>query len=126
MKLFDHPAYRAFSWVLLFAYMGLIFYMSSQSTLPIPMRFPYEDKVLHFLAYNLLAFLAAHAVSQGTHKRRFWVAFAVASLYGISDEVHQYFVPGRDCSAVDWLADSFGAWMGAYLYLKSEAVWRKS
>jgi VanZ family protein len=33
------------------------------------------------------------------------------SLYGASDELHQYFVPNRSCDFYDWLADSIGAVM---------------
>lgn len=108
-------AYAAWAAVLL--YMGLIFYLSHQPTTPIPMRFPYQDKVMHFGAYFILAALLAHAFYPGTSKRRFALALVVASLYGVSDEIHQMFVPGRDASIGDWLADSLGAWVGAYLYL---------
>lgn len=33
----------------------------------------------------------------------------IAVFYGISDEIHQYFVPGRHCSLHDVFADTFGA-----------------
>jgi VanZ family protein len=99
--------------------MGVIFYLSHQPTLPIPLRFPYQDKVMHFGAYFILASLLAHAIYPGSHKRRFALALLIASLYGVSDEIHQIFVPGRDASIFDWLADSIGAWVGAFLYLKS-------
>ncbi|MFI5144557.1 MAG: VanZ family protein, partial [Ignavibacteria bacterium] len=31
------------------------------------------------------------------------------SLYGASDEFHQYFIPGRDCEFFDWVGDTVGA-----------------
>jgi VanZ family protein len=40
---------------------------------------------------------------------RAWLAVLLASLYGVSDEAHQAFVPGRSADAVDWLADTVGA-----------------
>ena len=126
MSVYDRGWFRGLSWLAAFGYMGLIFYVSAQSTIPLPQRFPHQDKVLHFFCYFVLAFLLAHAASQGTQRQRFWTAFAIASAYGITDEIHQHFVPGRDMSALDWLADSAGAWVGAYLFLKSEPVWRKS
>ena len=44
-----------------------------------------------------------------------------ASLYGVSDEFHQLFVPGRMCDPMDWLVDTAGAALGsglAYLQLR--------
>ena len=52
--------------------------------------------------------------------RRIWIAWAVingigASLYGISDEIHQIFVPGRTADPIDWLVDTCGAALGAFI-----------
>ena len=41
--------------------------------------------------------------------------FVVASLYGMTDEFHQYFVPDRACDPLDWLIDTCGATLGAFL-----------
>ncbi len=106
--------------------MGLIFYVSHQTFAPSPQLFPHIDKLLHFTCYFGLAFLLAQANAHGPMRKRFWIAFAIASLYGITDEIHQSFVPGREADFWDWLADSSGAWVGAYLFLKSEPVWRRS
>lgn len=43
------------------------------------------------------------------------LAVACASLYGVTDELHQYFVPGRACDPADWLVDTCGAALGAML-----------
>ncbi|MFR0868308.1 MAG: VanZ family protein [Adlercreutzia sp.] len=37
---------------------------------------------------------------------RAFIAIACASLYGVSDEVHQLFVPERMCDPVDWMVDT--------------------
>ncbi|HEB54007.1 MAG TPA: hypothetical protein ENI87_12200 [bacterium] len=42
-------------------------------------------------------------------------AWLVAGLYGIVDEVHQSFVPGRDCSVADALSDAAGAALAVLL-----------
>ena len=42
-------------------------------------------------------------------------AFALAFLYAVTDEVHQYFVPGRGPSAKDVLIDSIGVMIGIAL-----------
>ena len=40
------------------------------------------------------------------------VSLPLASLYAITDEVHQRFVPGRSCQATDWAIDTAGAALG--------------
>jgi len=39
-----------------------------------------------------------------------------ASFYGISDEIHQYYVPSRNADILDVIADILGALCGVYLY----------
>jgi hypothetical protein len=39
-----------------------------------------------------------------------WVV-GLAALYGASDEIHQAFVPARNCSVLDFLSDTTGAWL---------------
>lgn len=40
-------------------------------------------------------------------------AIVAASAYGVTDEFHQLFVPGRLCDPSDWLTDTLGASLGA-------------
>jgi len=40
------------------------------------------------------------------------LAIVTASVFGITDEVHQFFVPFRESSWQDWLADTIGATIG--------------
>ena len=40
----------------------------------------------------------------------------LSCLYGISDEIHQYFVPYRSADLMDVLADMIGGIMGVYIY----------
>jgi VanZ family protein len=49
-------------------------------------------------------------------------AIVTASLYGMTDEAHQLFVPFRESSWLDWLADAVGAVIGAmsWRFLRSE------
>jgi VanZ family protein len=42
-------------------------------------------------------------------------AVAIAAVYGVTDELHQAFVPGRDASPVDWGLDVVGAVLGVAL-----------
>lgn len=47
------------------------------------------------------------------------LAVAIASLYGITDEIHQIFVPGRFCDPLDWMTDTAGALLGAATMAKA-------
>jgi len=38
-----------------------------------------------------------------------------ASLYALSDELHQYFVPGRSCDIIDLLVDILGIFVGVFI-----------
>jgi len=40
----------------------------------------------------------------------------LSSLYGIGDEIHQYFVPYRSADLMDVLADILGSFIGVYIY----------
>lgn len=102
----------------IFAYCLLIYWLSSQSDPPgADIDFEGSDKVAHFLVYGVMAAL----VSLGLHdnppgKHPAWLLLAgpviFALLYGVSDEIHQRFTPGRSFSYLDMLADGFGAVAG--------------
>lgn len=65
------------------------------------------DKVGHAGAYAVLGALLTLATG------RVWVAVLLATLFGVSDEIHQYFVPGRAADVLDVVADGVGALLGA-------------
>jgi VanZ family protein len=76
------------------------------------------DYILHAVEYSVLGLLlcwwrvaagepVARAVTQ---------AIIMGSLYGITDEFHQFFVPGRCMSVSDWLADTAGSAAGAWIF----------
>ena len=88
--------------------MGLIWYMSSQPVSRLDFGFRVGDKVLHFLAYGVLALFIWWAVAG--RRRPGFTAFWVSSLYGGVDELHQLWgAAGRFCDVWDWLADVSGA-----------------
>ena len=89
-------------------YMAAIFALSSLPGNEVGIPPPW-DKLAHLVEYALLGFL----LGRGTQKPP--LAFALAALYGASDEVHQAFVPGREACLSDWLADALGAALGALL-----------
>jgi len=44
------------------------------------------------------------------------LSILLSSLYGISDEIHQHFVPSRNADVMDVMADILGSILGVYLY----------
>jgi VanZ family protein len=86
--------------------------LSSVPDVPGPSWVPYGDKIAHVALYAVLgATLAWGRWSSG--RRLSHVLLVLAGLlYGVSDEWHQRFVPGRDPSAGDLLADFVGTLAG--------------
>lgn len=71
-------------------------------------------KNAHFFAYLVLGILVANGLrSSGVSGyRAIGLAILICSLYAISDEVHQLFVPGRGGQVKDIVIDSAGAIVG--------------
>lgn len=111
------PGRRAWVWPLGLA--AAIFLASSQSRIAAP-NISNVDKIGHFLVYAWLALLLVRCPRNGARQSiGFWGAVVLASLYGISDEIHQGFTPGRSIELADWVADTLGATAGAGIYVKS-------
>lgn len=107
-------------WLPVILCMSFIFYVSSISGKNIPGLFPYQDTVFHTLIYSILAFFFARALKNTSSGIAFakLVIFSVifACVYGITDELHQLFVPYRTASAVDVLIDTLGGLLGSLIY----------
>ena len=82
--------------------------------------FQFSDKIIHFLAYAVMGilFYRAYQTLRIRDNLRLLVMLSIvsATLYGISDEIHQYCVPFRDASISDAIANMLGAICGVYLY----------
>ncbi len=109
-------------WLLNVSYMALIFWLSDQPQwiIKVPL-FPGIDKLLHLICYSGLGFLWAwslHHSSSISRRTLILTAWAAATFYGITDEFHQSFIPGRDASLADAVADSLGAALGAWTFLR--------
>lgn len=100
--------------------MAVLFALSSVPNAG-PLPADLSDKVAHLVAYAGLAVLLMRGTSGGTWagctSAAALAAWAIASLYGVTDEWHQSFVPGRSPSGLDLVADTAGAALGAF------AVW---
>lgn len=77
------------------------------------------DKMLHAVGYSVLGVLALRAFHGGFERLRpkptLYAALAVI-LWAVSDEFHQSFVPGRDASRLDVLADAVGFVLAVLLF----------
>jgi VanZ family protein len=101
------------------AWASLIAWASHQSD-PFP-SLPKEilshDKLIHLAVFAVLALSTRRAlwlapVSPG---RALLLAWVLSTGWGLLDEIHQSFIPGRDASSWDLLADAAGAALGAWL-----------
>jgi VanZ family protein len=101
---------------------GGIWVLSSQSTLPQPKGILGFDKFQHLVAYLALAAAVGGWISSAFWQSRPFLAFlaaaVLASIYGVVDEIHQYFTPARDCDVWDWVADTLGAVFGAAVMMR--------
>lgn len=75
-------------------------------------------KLAHFTIFALLGFFAFGAFSMDMpSKRAFPAALVLGTAWGILDEIHQLFVPGRSCEFADMCIDGAGALLGTALSL---------
>ncbi len=98
-------------WAPVAGYMAVIFALSGMASPPTPART--SDKTLHVVGYGGLGLVALRATAggalSGVTGGAATAAWAIASLYGLTDEYHQSFVPERTADPADALADAVGA-----------------
>lgn len=85
------------------------FALALQPAPELPPLYPGQDKIVHFLAFALIAVLGFEA---WPHRPLTIVGLMLC--YGAAMEVAQSFVPFRDGDLMDWLADALGvglAWV---------------
>ena len=127
----------AISWLLVVLWACAIFYLSSRTGSNLSSGFfgavkewaegllnsvfgYHEDPlspICHFLEYLVLGALLCNAlgIRHGRGKAAL-LAIVIASAYGVTDEIHQIFVPDRMCDPADWLTDTCGAALGSFLW----------
>ena len=107
--------------------MGTIFFLSHQpgDSFELPDIFNF-DKLLHGVAYGVLAATVLFAAPMELRKKSLFftaaLAMAVCLLYGISDEFHQSFIPGRYPSIWDIIADFLGATVVVWLWRRKMMI----
>jgi VanZ family protein len=100
-----------YCWIPPILWAGLIFYLSHQTNPPGKGWGP--DYLGHFILYGVFAFTLVRAVTKAWRETfsasSAWILWAAATLYGILDEFHQSFLPGRVPSTKDVVVDSVAA-----------------
>jgi VanZ family protein len=91
---------------------AVLFLLSSAPDLPGPSWVPYGDKVGHLGLYGLLGGTLAWGRENSGHRVPHALLVLLGVLYGVSDEWHQSFVPGRTPSGGDLAMDGVGLLVG--------------
>ncbi len=100
-----------FNLPLIFVTLAILFF-SNMSAPPKVLQFNLWDKVQHSIAFFLFGIgLQLHFFSTKSVPKLKYVVlytFVIGSLFGASDEFHQYFIPNRFVDFADWVADICG------------------
>ena len=112
------------SLVITFIIAIMIFYISSLSFFKPAGKVAFDIKPIlyHMLAFFFFSYFLLISLIQGKNKNlsvMIMIAIIISLFYGVSDEIHQLFVPGRTCSFFDFLLDSSGILFAGFLYTLS-------
>jgi VanZ family protein len=97
--------------------MAVTLFVGAETAAQVPHFPPPFDKVVHFVFYGIMAVLLAHGVGL----RWLIVPLILVPVIGAADEWHQFYVPARDASFFDWMADEIGTVVAVCAYW----TWRK-
>lgn len=106
--------------IVLLAYMGFIFILSSIPGREVPSVLSSYDKLIHFSLYLILGLIFTYFLTGlKSGLAQIIVGFATfffIAIYGLSDEVHQTFTPGRNFKVLDIVTDVLGGTTGWLLF----------
>lgn len=118
---------RLAAWGPAVIWMAATFVISHQPKVAIPFDAP--DYLAHGVSYAVLGALLTRALAGGRLPAMTWrlaaMATVMGALYGLSDEFHQSFIPGRFASLSDLVADTAGSAAGA-LAAAALGAWRRT
>ncbi len=109
---------------------ALIIFVSTMSSVSPPsLGVTWTDKIYHFgeyFVYGLLIFRAFPNVQESPKRKSYYVLlFLFGLVYGAIDERLQYYIPNRDSSPYDWMADAIGYLSAGILFLLLRDWWKK-
>lgn len=71
-------------------------------------------KAAHLTEYTILGILTNNMIKNINIK--LYIGLIICIIYAISDEIHQFFIPGRTCQILDICIDSLGILIGLIIY----------
>ncbi|HXU61560.1 MAG TPA: VanZ family protein [Polyangia bacterium] len=110
---------RLWAWGPAVLWAAVIFVLSSLSANHVPILPGQTDKLVHGTVYAILGALCFRAIAMTwtwPHRPAIAIATLLALLYGVTDEIHQTFTPGRTPDWRDALADMIGGLVGALVF----------
>lgn len=120
-----HKFKKFLVWTEVILWCGVIFYFSSIPYLMIEQLGVLDlilRKIAHISEYAVLSALLFRAFKTTTklsYNKIYLYTVSLCILYAISDEIHQHFVPGRNCRILDIVIDTVGVILGIVLYIKN-------
>lgn len=100
--------------------------ISKIKTMDVTMQFnlieklhPIIRKFAHFSIYTIVGFSVMGFMCTFDMKNIFklLISFGVGIIYAISDEIHQYYIPGRCASIMDVCIDTLGVLTGIFILI---------
>ena len=108
------------TWLPPIVWSAAIFYFSTLpgSSFRLP-EIEFFDKSIHMVVFGILNLLVLR-VSRGMRNERMvlYGGTIYSILYGLSDEIHQFYVPGRVADPYDFLADVAGIMIGYVIFTR--------
>ena len=102
---------KIFFWILLIIYSVVIFIFSSRPEVGVEQYFYGQDRVIHFVIYGIHTFLCLLTLCDripSLKSIQYFLSLILSVSYGIFNEIYQYFIPEREFSFGDILANSLG------------------
>lgn len=113
-------------WLPAVAWILVLYTASAQTSIPSPSRWGLTDKQVHFAVYAVLGVTLGWGWLRARGNVSHRIALGSGLLYGVLDEVHQAFVPGRAPEIGDVMADWAGVIVGYSLVIGVVRLWRRS
>lgn len=110
---------KTLSWFITLTGAVLIFYVSSVtfSVGPKTAGTNLIPILYHILAFFFFSFFLLISLTSGKKIQLFIPGIILSIFYALSDEIHQFFVPGRACASSDLIWDSTGILLASMIYL---------
>ena len=107
---------RGISWIITIVMASIIFYASSLTFLGVG-KTSYMSYIYHFTAFSYLSLFLLISLTKGKNSKKLIIlGIILALIYGIFDEIHQYFIPGRTSTIKDILVNSIGIFITSIAY----------